>query len=167
MPDDPRYNTRRWQDTRRKARERDGNCCVVCGSIRNLSVDHIVAITDDPSDENFYNLDGCRTLCSTHHTRKSGAARRRNRAGTPARAQPVTVAVSSKRSTWAGVGVPPSAHAPASSGLDPSATATSAAATATTDEAMNARIAGGVRRGSTTTTASCRHERRSAGSRLR
>jgi 5-methylcytosine-specific restriction endonuclease McrA len=54
MPDDPRYNTRRWQDTRRKARERDGNCCVVCGSIRNLSVDHIVAITDDPCDENFY-----------------------------------------------------------------------------------------------------------------
>jgi hypothetical protein len=68
---DPRYNLKRWQDLRRQVRERDGNACVICGATEGLSVDHIVAITDDPSDANFFDPHGCRTLCAAHHRRKT------------------------------------------------------------------------------------------------
>jgi 5-methylcytosine-specific restriction endonuclease McrA len=38
----PELNRYAWQKTRRQVRQRDGNQCTNCGSIRNLSVHHLV-----------------------------------------------------------------------------------------------------------------------------
>ncbi len=57
-------------------RRRDGNRCVVCGSIYRLSVHHVVPAVEGGKDV----LDNLVTLCPTHHSR-ADAARRRLRPG--------------------------------------------------------------------------------------
>lgn len=62
-----------WEHWRNKALERDSYTCQECGfqddsAARNLEVDHIVPVAEDPSRE--FDLDNLRTLCEGCHQRK-------------------------------------------------------------------------------------------------
>jgi 5-methylcytosine-specific restriction endonuclease McrA len=52
-----------WRRARAAALDRDGHACVMCGSTRDLEVDHIVRKRAGGTDD----LRNLRTLCHEHH----------------------------------------------------------------------------------------------------
>lgn len=52
----------------RSAKERDNHQCVVCGSTKNLEVDHIVRYVDGGGND----LSNLRTLCASCHRKRGG-----------------------------------------------------------------------------------------------
>jgi hypothetical protein len=68
-PNDRLYQTRGWKETRKKALERDGYECQVCGSTEQLEVHHIQPVSDGGAK---FDVDNTVTLCMPHHQRCEG-----------------------------------------------------------------------------------------------
>lgn len=82
-----RLDRRRWEATRRAVFKRDGYRCRCCGRSGRLECDHVVPLTDDPTQDP-YDPANCQTLARACHiakTRRESASRRR-RAVPPAAA---------------------------------------------------------------------------------
>ena len=67
------YGTAAWRRVREAVKARDGEC-MACGALDDLTVDHIIPATVDPSLA--LELDNLRTLCRRCHGRKDGARSR-------------------------------------------------------------------------------------------
>ena len=74
-----RRDRRRWEATRQAVFRRDGWRCVCCGRAGRLECDHVVPLTDDPTQD-AYDPANCQTLARACHlakTRRESASRRR------------------------------------------------------------------------------------------
>ena len=63
----PRYERRVSNSTKQKVKNRDGNCCLVCGSTINLEVDHRIALMNGGDNE----INNLGTLCDDCHNKKT------------------------------------------------------------------------------------------------
>lgn len=64
------YGTAAWRRVRELVKARDG-ACVTCGALTDLTVDHVIPATVDPSRA--LDLANLRTLCRSCHGRRDGA----------------------------------------------------------------------------------------------
>ena len=63
----PRYERKVSKSTKQKVKNRDGNCCLVCGSTIDLEVDHRIALMNGGDNE----IDNLGTLCDDCHNKKT------------------------------------------------------------------------------------------------
>ena len=64
---EPNYERRVSDKTKRLVKKRDGNCCLVCGSTRQLEVDHRIALMNGGDNS----VDNLGTLCDDCHNKKT------------------------------------------------------------------------------------------------
>ena len=77
--DDPRYGSWRWKRLSRKVRTERDRCEGDCrGYYASKYADHVIEVSDDTSDANFFNEANIAPLCARCHGRKTKreAARR-------------------------------------------------------------------------------------------
>lgn len=63
------YKNKRWREARKRALDRDGGECVVCGTEENLHVHHIYPVSAGGPR---FELNNLVTLCRTHHFEYEG-----------------------------------------------------------------------------------------------
>ena len=63
----PNYERNVSNRTKREVKERDGNCCLVCGSTYKLEVDHRIALMNGGGNS----VDNLGTLCDDCHNKKT------------------------------------------------------------------------------------------------
>ena len=64
---EPNYERRVSDKTKREVKARDGNCCLVCGSTRQLEVDHRIALMNGGNNS----VSNLGTLCDDCHNKKT------------------------------------------------------------------------------------------------
>ena len=63
----PKRSANVLERTKNQVKERCGNCCEVCGSIRQLEVDHKIALMNGGSNS----VSNLGVLCDSCHTKKT------------------------------------------------------------------------------------------------
>lgn len=61
--------SKRWPSLRHQAKRRDNFCCVKCGAVGRLEVDHILSVRTRP--DLAFELSNLQTLCARCHTSKT------------------------------------------------------------------------------------------------